>query len=239
MKPIQTKKQIKQLAREFDLKYNLKWFDYLWITKRDEIILQYIGNCRDNIYDRYGDYPNGRIKNISLFFNVDLDNLSHRYGGEVYSKRHLKYQKKFMLGIKDKKIKSEIKKLLIKITKKTRKIKNNDIALITKTNDKIEYQKVVNFILKHEWIHILLFKNKIAFNRINRKYWFYDEGLCTYLESYISKTENMLEARYKNSKYHYEKNYYKHAILFKKLLKNKTTSKERKQAILNLYKTLK
>ncbi|MFH1270674.1 MAG: hypothetical protein ABII03_03490, partial [Nanoarchaeota archaeon] len=69
MKPSQIKAQIKKLAKEFDLKYNPEWFNFMWITTRQEILTEYIGDCPDPIYMKYGKTPNERIKNIDKFVN--------------------------------------------------------------------------------------------------------------------------------------------------------------------------
>ncbi len=235
MKINSIKSQIKKLSKDFGLKYNPKWFNYIWISKRDEIILQYIGNCLDSVYDKYGDYDNGRIKNISKFFKNDLKRLSKRYGGEVYSIESLVYQKKIIANIKDKSIRTEILKLLNKIKKH---LTNKKIALITRTNIKNEYKDIMG-ILRHEWLHILLFQNNIEFGKINNKLWMYDEGLCTYFESYIDGTINQLGAKVKARQYPYEKKYFVYAIKFRELLKNKKTSTQRKNTILRLYESFK
>lgn len=234
MKIDNIKIQIKKVAKDFGLKYNPKWFDYMWITKRDEIILQYIGNCLDSVYKKYG-YGIERIQSIDKFFKNDLDKLSKRYGGEVYSIESLNYQIGLLPSIKDEPIRTEISKLLKKIKKR---LKSNKIALITKTNIKNEYEGITG-ILRHEWFHILLFKNNLEFGKISNKLWMYDEGLCTYLEAYIDKNINQLEVKVKARQYPYEKKYFVFAIKFRELLKNKTTPKQKRDVLLKLYKNLK
>ena len=234
MKIRKIKNKIKHLAKDFNLKYNSKWFDYMWISKRDEIILQYIGNCHDNVYEKYGNYPGGRIKNIAKFFNKDLKGLSKRYGGEAYSVKSLKYQKRIIQNIRNNKIKNEIEKLLKKIEKR---IITNKIALLTKTTRKKELHNMQS-VLIHEWIHILLAKNKIDFNLKNYN-WKYNEGLVTYLTWILEDKTYRLEDGFKNFKSTFEKHYYSKAIEFRKLLKNKKTPKERKQTIMKFYNSLK
>ncbi len=212
---VQINDSLEKLSKEFNLKYSLTWFNFIWITKRDEIILQYIGNCLDNIYDKYGNYPNGRISNISKFFANDLKKLSKRYGGEVYSKKQLEYQAKLINKIKDERIKKEILKLLKKIEKG---MKSEQIALITKSNIKKE-QKDILRILRHEWIHILLYKNNFYFAKHNKEFWKFDEGLCTYMESFLDGTINLLESQYSKIRYPYEKQYFWNAIKFKRLFR--------------------
>ncbi len=235
MRLVNLKPQIKKLAKDFGLKYNSNWFDYMWISKRDEIILQYIGNCLDNVYDKYGDCPEGRIKNISKFFKNDLKKLSKRYGGEVYSQESLEYQKMIINDISNIKIRKEIQELLIRIHKH---LTSNKITLITKTNLKKE-KEGISRILRHEFIHILLFNNNIEFGKINKNIWMYDEGLCCYMEAYLDDTINLLEARFKKLKYPYEKQYYGYSLKYKKLLKNTKTPKQRKNVILRLYESFK
>jgi len=228
------KSQIKKIAKDFNLSYNSKWFNFIWITKRDEIILQYIGNCLDPVYKKYGNRIE-RIRNINKFFKNDLKKLSKRYGGEVYSLESLKYQIKLLPLIKNKKIRAEISKLLRKINKE---IGGNSTALITKTKNKNELKILLKSILRHEWIHILLFHNSLEFGKINNKLWMYDEGLCTYLEAYIDKTTNQLEAKVKARKYPYEKKYFVYAIKFRELFKDGKTPKDKKMRINYFIKKL-
>ena len=51
------KNQLKIVAKHLDLKYDANWFNYMWISKREEILSEYIGYCPDPIYEKYGKSP--------------------------------------------------------------------------------------------------------------------------------------------------------------------------------------
>jgi len=40
MKLAEINRQIKLLAKDFNLKYKSNWFNYTWISKKEEILLQ-------------------------------------------------------------------------------------------------------------------------------------------------------------------------------------------------------
>ena len=96
--------QIKKIANEFNLKYNSKWFAYLWISVRMEILTEYIGFCPDPIYEKYGKTPAERIRNIKEFeTSKDFKKCLKRYGGQAVSKKDLSKEKSLILQIKDEK----------------------------------------------------------------------------------------------------------------------------------------
>ena len=91
MKINQIKSQIRKIAKEFDLKYKAEWFNVMWISKRQEILTEYIGDCPDPIYNKYGKTAEQRIKNLDKFVNSkDFLNCLKRFGGQVAEKRTLK-----------------------------------------------------------------------------------------------------------------------------------------------------
>ncbi|MAG79216.1 hypothetical protein CMI40_02470 [Candidatus Pacearchaeota archaeon] len=232
------KLQIKKLAKEFDLKYNPKWFNYMWISKREEILTEYIGDCPDPIYIKYGRTINERIKNIDKFVNSkDFKKCIKRYGGQVTHKKNWKKEEKLFKKIKNIELRIELLRLHDKIKQRFEKI--DCLALMTKTKIKKEYDWLMKYCLRHEWIHILLNKNKIHFQDINKKYWPYDEGLNEYLAMFLEKKLHRLEEFRKKEKYPMEHKNWVYAIKFRSLLKNAKTPKERKQEILNLMKRLK
>src|SRR3989344_5511489 len=120
MKVQDVRYQIKKLAKEFDLKYNTGWFKHLWITAKSHILTEYIGDCPDPIYQKYGKNPQQRIKNIGKFISSkDFKVCLRRYGGQVVQRNELKQQKKWIKKIKKKKKKKK------KIKKKNKKKKKN------------------------------------------------------------------------------------------------------------------
>ena len=231
------KNQIKNLAKDFDLKFNPSWFNVMWISKRNAIYLQYVGMCFDPIYTRFGKTIEKRIENIRKFeSSKEFEKIKHQFGGQAITNEEV------MKGIKDcKKIKDS--KLRIELLSLHKNIKSNlkedNLALLTETNSKKHKEILLNSILVHEWIHLLLMKNRVYFKSISEKYWKYDEGLVTYLENYISKKLNYLESIKKKTKYPSQKIYFIYAIKFRELLKDKQIPKERKMIINKLMKNLK
>lgn len=227
------KQQLKKLSKEFNLKYDPNWFNYLWISKREARYLEYIGMCFDPIYTKFGKTAKEMIKNIEKFErSKELKKILHEYSGQAITKPEVLDNLRNCKLIKNKKLKNELTKLNKRILKN---LKEKNLALLTKTNKKKEKEKLLNSILVHEWIHLLLIKNKIYFQEKNKKLWKYDEGLVTYLEFYIKKRLNYLEYTKKRTTYASNKKYYIYAIKFREILKNVKTPKEK----LNLIKELK
>ncbi len=162
MKPFQIKKQIRQLANEFDLEYNSRWFNYLWITKKEEILTEYILGCPDPVYNKYGFSVSERTKNLHKFVKSKIfKSLLKRYGGSVISNKESNKIKSLTDSLKNIKEKQELLNLAKRIENRTNK--GLYIALLTRTNNKKEYEFILKTILLHEWIHILLNKNYINF----------------------------------------------------------------------------
>ncbi|MEJ2267726.1 MAG: hypothetical protein P8X70_01480 [Nanoarchaeota archaeon] len=237
MKINQIKNKIKQIAKDFDLEYNAEWFDYIWIPKRQEILIEFIGDCPDPIYKKYGKTTLQRIKNLDKFIqSKDFQNCIKRFGGQVAEKKDLQKEERLYKKISNKKIREELLNVYLKVKEK---LKNAEqIALITKTNIKKEKEWIEKFILKHEWIHILLYKNKIDFQKINKKYWKYDEGLVEFLGVYIDRNLDKLEKFRDEEQYPTEKQNWIYAIKFRKLFENISNPKERKMKIKDLMREL-
>jgi len=239
----QIKLDIKRVAKAFDLEYNNNWFDYIEISGSESEIIKYLLDCPDPVYSRFGKTSDEKIENLYLFINSEeYKRRIKSEGGQVSTKYSLKQQKRLTKMIKDRKIKFNLVKLNEKIHKKLKKLATfgiNDIALITKSGIGNERDIILRDILRHEWIHILLFKNKIVFKRINKKYYVYDEGMATFLEFYLNNNLNDLEKIEENAKDSFGKFYYSYAIKFRELIKDKSEPRERKKEIFRLMKDLK
>ena len=233
------KSKIKRLSKEFNFHYKSEWFKHLWISKKENILTEYIWMCPDPVYTKYGKIPSERIDNIKKFIDSDeFQSLTNRYGGQVIERKSFnQFFLKRINSIKDKKIMKECSKIYKKIKNAIRGRAN--IAILTKTSKKKEEEFVTKFILMHEWIHILLFKNKISFKKYNGKYWQYDEGLCTFCEGFLGNSLDKLEDKAEKMKYPMEKQYYIYAIKFRDLLKNEREPEKRKKIILKLKDKLK
>ena len=236
MKITQIKSQLKKIAKEFNLKYKAEWFNYMWISKREGRYLEYVGMCWDPIYTRFGKTIEKRIENIDKFeSSKELKNILKRYGGQAITKKEV------VKGIKDcKKIQNiKLRKELLDLHKRIQlNLKENNLGLLTQTKNKREKDSLLNFVLKHEWIHLLLMKNGIYFKEVYERNWKYDEGLVTYLEYYIKNRLNHLESIKKKTEYPTSRVYYIYAIKFRELLKSKGTPKERKKVLIDLLKEL-
>jgi hypothetical protein len=229
--------KIKKLAKDFNLKYNPNWFRYLWISVKHEVLMEYIGMSLDPIYQKYGKNAEQRIKNIDKFVkSKDFKICLKRYGGQVLKKSDLNKNEKLIKKIDNGKLKNELLKFLEKVKKNI----GNANYLATLTTPRNEKERKWQMkILRHEWIHILLYQNKLRFQDINKKFWPYDEGINEYLGSILDKTLEELEIIRDKENYPIEKKYWIYAIKFRELLKNKKTPKERKGAVLSLISSLK
>ncbi len=239
MKVNQVKAQLKKLAKEFDLKYNAEWFKHIFVSKRENIFIEYIWMCPDPIYNKYGKNSLERAKNIEKLINSkEFGELTNRYGGQVI--REKSFNKFFLKRVKN--IENEkIKKEFLKIYKKIKNTLRNqiEIAVLTKSNIKKEKEFVMGIILLHEWIHVLLVRNNIDFRKSDGKYWQYNEGLVTFCQEFVENNLDELELKAKEITYPMEHQYYVYAIKFRELLKKTNIPKERKKIILNKLKELK
>ncbi len=236
MKISQIKIQLKNLAKEFDLKYKEEWFIHMFVSKRENILIEYIWMCPDPIYDKYGKNPSEREKNIEKLINSkEFQELTNRYGGQVIRKKSFnEFFLKRIKNIENKRIQKEFLKIYKKI--KNRLKNQTEIAVLTKSNIEKEKEFVKKVILVHEWVHVILFKNNINFNKYDGKSWQYNEGLVTFCQAFIGKSLDELEIKVRKETYPMEKQYYVYALKFKKLLENVNSPKERRKIILKKLK---
>ncbi len=231
------KKDIRRISKEFNLKFSDDWFDFMWITKRNIRFLEYVGMAWNREYNVFGKTIEKRISKIEEFNkSKELKNNLKRIGGQMITRLEVNKGIKDCKKIKDERLRKELLDLHNLIKKK---MKGNHLALLTKTKSKKDKEFLMGEILKHEWLHELLFRNNINFGKINyEKYWKYDEGIVRYLEYYFSDKLNNLEKDRVKTKHPTAKIYYTYAIKFRKLLKNAKTPKERKKKILELKNKL-
>jgi len=239
MTPNKIKSQLKHLANDFNLNYNSSWFDCMWIPTRLEILSEYIGDCPDPIYVKYGKNPKQRIANIDHFLNSkDFKVCLKRYGGQVASRSELAKEVKWAKQIKNPEVKEELLTFYKKLAKRFNKTPY--IALLTIPKSKKEEKWQLTFCLRHEWIHILLSRNNIDFQKAKSKaYWRYDEGINDYLGAYLDKSLNKLEKFREKEKYPMEKQNWIYAIKFRGLLKDCRTSQQRKRILIKFITDLK
>jgi hypothetical protein len=231
--------KLKKLAEEFHLKFNKDWFNFLGISKKENILIEYMWMCPDPIYKKYGITPYERAKNIENFISSsDFKECLNRFGGQIINKGT--FQKYFPNWIKN--IENlELRKIYFNIYEKiySKLGKSSRIALLTKSDNLSEKEKLKTFVLFHEWIHILINENKINFPHQIKEGWQYNEGLVTYFQEFAGNRLNKLEEGVKYwKKYNYQKQYYIYAIKFRELLKFTNSPKERKDKIMNLKRSL-
>ena len=223
---VSIKSQIKKLAKEFDLKYNPSWFRFIWVSSRENILIEFITGCPDPIYANYGKKPAERIRNMPRFIaSIEFKKCLKRYGGQIVSKEVL--DKRTIGKIQERATRKE----LLGVYSRARLGKYKRVALLTKAKNKKQLYFLLKDILRHEWIHILLSRNNISFQSLNKKHWAYDEGLVEFMASFLDKDLDNLEKHMANEKYPMERKYWEYAIKFRKMLKGKIMPKDRKRTI--------
>ncbi|HIH26345.1 hypothetical protein J4476_03870 [Candidatus Woesearchaeota archaeon] len=232
-------KKMSALSKYLGLKFNVKWCNYIFISKSMNVLLQYTNMCPDNELNKYGQDINTRLEKINKFLaSVTFTKHSKRYGGQVYFKKNYKNDLRFLKNIENFLIKKEFSRLLKKIKQISKK--SDRIILLTKTDNKYELKMIKQDILEHELIHVVLIKNNIYFQNKDSKYWKYDEGLVTYCDYLLNKKlwllENIIKKHKKNSM---EIDYFIYAVKFKELLKECKTPKDRRKELNILFNSLK
>jgi len=234
------RRNIQELAKNFDLKYKKELYKVTFLTSEEFTILQFLIGCPEPLYVKFGKNIQERMKNIDRFLDSrDFIKLSkEKIGGSVLDSKDIINFHKNISNLKDYWIKNKCKKILRKIKSSVTKM----VVVVTTTKNERQRKFLFNIVLFHEWIHILLFSNKIR--SIKPKQWVLDEGLTTYLQIFfenkktnISKIiKKRLKIAKKDSLYRI---YARNALKFNKILKNKKDPIERKRVILNYYKKLK
>jgi len=232
------KEKLKNISKYLKIKYNDKWFKYNWISKEENVKLEYMWMCPDPIFAKYGRSPQERAKNVEKFLLSDgFKKCLHQFGGQVINKDTFKkYFLDWINNIKNIQIKEDYLKIYKKILNKLNK--SSTIAILTKTNKKQEKNELKNNVLLHEWIHILINKNNLRFSYNIKDEWKYNEGLVTFLQELAKGKIDKLEENAKRASYDFQKQYYIYAIRFKELLKKVDNPKERKEKIINLKNSL-
>ncbi len=231
------KLQLKKLAKDFGLNFYSNWFVYDWISKKQEILTEFLSTCPDPLYNKYGRTVKERLNNLDKSVSsADFKKCCKLFGGQVYTKKGLQNDKKTLQRINNPLVKKELKQL-IKIAEK-HLINSDNVALLTRTNIKKEKEWLFEHILIHEWIHLLLYKNNVKFQKKGATYYAYDEGLCDYFCALAGNNLNKLELFRDKQPYPLEKSGWIYAIKFRYWLKNCKTPKDRKRKIWEIYNEL-
>jgi len=225
------KERLKQLAKAFDLKFNENWFNYIWISKEENTLLEYMWMCPDPIFVKYGETSYERTKHIENFLDSgDFKECLHRFGGQAINKdTFMKYFPSRISNIENGKVRSSLSKIYKKIIKSMGK--SARIAILTKSSIKPEIERLKDFVLFHEWIHILVNENGLKFPHEIKDNWKYNEGLVTYLQEFYAGKLNELEENVRKTRYDFQKQYYIYALKFRQLLKNTNNPRKRKELL--------
>jgi hypothetical protein len=223
--------KLKNLAKEFNLKFDKRWFNFTWISKEEHVLISYIFMCPYHHYNKYGKDCQERIKNIKRFINSpEFKKNSQQIGGQVITfsfwDNHLPHSIDLIKEKEIKKIYSSIYKKLIKVKRTSKKI-----ALLTKTKSKLEKEKLMNSILLHEWMHVLLEENSLRINRNCD----YNEGLVTYLEFFLHNDLNNIEEKMPPMSSGYNQ-IFNCAIKLRDWIGNINSSKKRKMKLIQWVK---
>lgn len=222
--------EIKNLAKDFDLKYKKELYNHLYISTEELIIKDFFGNCPDPEYIKYGNCDTKNVaKNFQKFYNSKSfqERLKKLQGGCVTHKEWLNFEKKLIKKIPNKKLRNKVIKLYQKLGEKMGK--NSSLALIDKNSSKHSKRET----LLHEYIHIL--NNS---NNVSPKSFEWNEGLVTYMTCFGLGRKSQLEQRPKETSNKMWNIYLKYGHKWALLLKKTKTPKERKEIILIKLKYL-
>lgn len=222
------RRPLKQVAKEFDLKFNQKSkFKFLVLTKREIIICNFLAGSPDPIYVKYGNKNKKKISaNLIKYLQTeDYKKDANNPQACIISQKGLERQIKFVSRISDKKIRKEAEVFYNKIKKKIGKAKR--LTLIWKPSKEEEKNQQREEIVLHEFVHEL-----IGDNKIRPKSWEWNEGLVTYITNFATNKHKKFEDSPPLGTSKMWNTYARYTHRWAKLLKNVKNSKERKQIIL-------
>ena len=180
-------RKLREIAKRYDLKFTSRMFrpnfvdrEYYWpLAFIDGVSLPSLKEFRV-----YPDTTENRVRVLDkLLARKDYKELKKHTSGCVTSKKQL-------LKTVKKVRESEMRIRLLKIVRNLKSF-NDHTIIITKPVNKIE--KIgLNYIMLHEFLHMLLISNKVSLLRIRSNYWKLDEAIVDYLmyEDFIKKNFN-------------------------------------------------
>lgn len=214
-------KGLKWLAKEFDLKYDSKWFSYLMVSRRALVLNDYLTGCPE--FNHFGKSEREKIANLDKFL------ASKEYNGRINSvmsgcvklKNEFEHEVKLADYIEDKDVRKEYLALL---SQAKTKYKQGILILIAEPRNQREVRPFLD-VLSHEWKHILLHQNKLyrEFFGLGQDHWLIDEGITTYFDMLTTPQ------RFWDVKYHRE------GLNWKKILKNIKDPYERRKVIISHF----
>ncbi len=218
------KQTIKKFSKKYGLKYNSKWFRCIFLPYKESLIKKFLSGSP---LIGYGfDKREKRFKNLNRFIKSELFktmNKGKRNHANIISFNDFEREKNEINRIKEFKLREKVRSIYGKIEKK---FKAKYLVILPKSGS---YNLQI---LTHEWMHILLNKNKVK--KKGRGYDWFNEGLATLTEYLVSNKTNKLKDDVKNIKVRHM--YLKYALKWKEKLKK---SKKRKGVIEKTFKTRK
>jgi len=221
------KEIIKKFSKKYGLNYNSKWFQFVFLPYEELLIKKFLSG---GPLGNYGfDEPEKRFENLDKFIKSKFFKKmkkEKRGQGNLITLNHFKKEKKEINKIKNHKLRDKVKSIYEKIEKK---FKDEYLLILPKTGSYLLQ------ILIHEWIHVLLNKNKVK--RKKKGFDWLNEGLATFAEYLVSKKIDEIKIDMKKkelNKIRYK--YLKYALKWKEKLEK---SKKRKGIIEKTFKTRK
>lgn len=145
--------KIKKLASKLGLFYKAAGYNYILCSKKEIIIRNFLGGCPDPSYIEYKHDPE-LLKDFLQ--SSDFKRQTKQEQGCVIDKSAIKRESKKAQKIVDANLRRDILKFYLRLQKKIKK--NKELALIYSPKD---YEKTVfQEVPLHEYIHLLLDKNK-------------------------------------------------------------------------------
>lgn len=166
------KKQLRQLARNFALKYRPQNYGYLVCTRREIIIRNFLADCPDPIYVEHAKKADKTVALVNFVNSTDFEQELRKAHGCVIHLAELRRELTYIHRINDPKLRREVQTLYSRIQKKMGTTKR--LSLIS--NASHSDQEMKNEVVLHESIHELLEDNGLRLNS-----WKWNEGLVTYL----------------------------------------------------------
>ena len=230
------KENLKRLAHEFGLEYRPESYSFFFLSKREILLRNYLAAPTDHpMYEEFGATPEERIQNLEKFLCSFLYTKMTGSGsteGCVMTREELDQERSLLFRIQNPELRAEYQALYAKIAQH---MKGKWLVLLSMPETERERQSGLEYLVLHEWIHVLLMDNGIFF-QAQGKDWRLDEGLVTYMMAFLEKEEldpkSTKGLQDKLTKYH--KALLEAAHRWWELLHSKGTPKERKETILAL-----
>lgn len=177
-------RKVKKIAKDYGLKFDKRMFRANVIDKKDYWLLMFLEGAPVPWIKEFNNVKAKTSKEFIKFLShKDYKKFNKFMTGCVVSRKNLL---KSLKKIPNK----EIRIKYINLAKSLKSFRDWSI-IIAKPTNKIE-KMTAEYTLCHEFLHALLFLNKIMIQNIKESYQIFDENLVTYLmyEDFIKKNVN-------------------------------------------------